>query len=165
LPGCAGGSGKRSFTFSLGATPARFDLVSPDEVLFCRVQSFGFGYLDGHLSVRSKDGLSGSNRPGAYHGPRESRQLVSGTAEARIQPYERWGVWRPGILVLCNGARSRRRWLAALAGARLVACSSRRGRWQRAVSVIFLYNSRLGPVSVDAWMDGRGMFAFPGDAR
>jgi hypothetical protein len=85
---------KKSFIFSLGASPARFDLVSPDWALYCMSWSFGFGYGGGDLFVRNNGGGCGSAGQGDYAGPREKGQLVGGAAEASLQSYERWEMWR-----------------------------------------------------------------------
>jgi hypothetical protein len=60
-----------SFIFSLGATPARFDLVEPEEALFCMDVRFVFGYRYGDLCVSSNGYGCGSCDQRYYAGPRE----------------------------------------------------------------------------------------------
>jgi hypothetical protein len=85
---------KRSFIFSLGAAPARFDLVKPTEALNCDALSFEFGYGSCDLVVWSKGKGCGSFGDGTYAGPRGEGQLIGGTAEHYRHPYERWELWR-----------------------------------------------------------------------
>jgi hypothetical protein len=86
---------KGSFIFSLGATPARFDLVKPGAALFCNNQHFGFGPGEGgDLTVWSDGTGCGSRGQLAYAGRREVGQLIGATAEACYQWYERWELWR-----------------------------------------------------------------------
>jgi hypothetical protein len=85
---------KGSFIFSLGATPTRFDLVKPKNALYCTGESFGFGYGSYDLYVASDGRGCGSCDQGDYAGPREKGQLIGGTAEAYLQRYERWELWR-----------------------------------------------------------------------
>jgi hypothetical protein len=69
---------KGSFIFSLGATPARFDLVESERALHCRHTSFVFGYDSSDLYVTS-GGVSGSRDEGDYAGAtgrRDRRHLV-----------------------------------------------------------------------------------------
>jgi hypothetical protein len=91
--GRAADPAKGSFIFSLGATPARFDLVKPDEALYSGQGGFEFGvYSD--LFVTNDGGCCGSFGEGNYAGPREKGQLVGGTGDDYRQPYERWELWR-----------------------------------------------------------------------
>jgi hypothetical protein len=83
-----------SFIFSLGATPARFDLVIPKWALFGMGFGFQFGSRSGELFVSSDGHGCSSARQGAYAGPREPGQLIGGTAGDYQQPYERWELWR-----------------------------------------------------------------------
>jgi hypothetical protein len=85
---------KGSFIFSLGATPARFDLVNPEMALCCCGAFFGFGRYGGELCIWGSGGGCGSVGQGDYAGQREMGQLVGGTAELRLWPYERWELWR-----------------------------------------------------------------------
>jgi hypothetical protein len=92
-PELAADPAKGSFIFSLGATPARFDLVKPEKALICTFWSFVFGYgFDLYVS-RVGSGC-GSESQGDYAGPRERGQLIGGTTESRVQPYGRWELWR-----------------------------------------------------------------------
>jgi hypothetical protein len=89
---------KGSFIFSLGATPARFDLVNSDKALYCYNDWFGFGYLGDDLYVWSNGDGCGScdehvDGQSAYTGPRGQGQLVGATVSER-EPYERWELWR-----------------------------------------------------------------------
>jgi hypothetical protein len=84
---------KDSFIFSLGATPARFDLVKSERALYCGA-GFQFGYDRGDLYVCNDGRLCGSEGQGDYAGPREMGQLIGGTAEECCGPYERWELWR-----------------------------------------------------------------------
>jgi hypothetical protein len=83
-----------SFIFSLGATAARFDLVKPEEALYCCGIFLGFG--DCGIDLRIWNGIYGCGSFGqaGYAGPRDPGQLVGGTAETCRQPYERWELWR-----------------------------------------------------------------------
>jgi hypothetical protein len=92
----AGGDpAKGSFIFSLGETPARFDLITPEQALFNGVAYFGFGPNNGgDLTVWSEGNGCGSWGQRAYAGPREMGQLVGGTTAAYYQPYEVWELWR-----------------------------------------------------------------------
>jgi hypothetical protein len=92
--GAAADPAKRSFIFSLGATPARFDLVNPQVALYCTSWAFGLGAGSSDLFVGGDGWGSGSLGQGAYAGPREPGQLIGGTAGAYCQPYERWELWR-----------------------------------------------------------------------
>jgi hypothetical protein len=83
-----------SFIFSLGATPARFDLINPERALDCSEGFFGFGYYGSDLFVWGNGDGCGSDGEASYAGPRETGQLVGGTARAYKQPYERWELWR-----------------------------------------------------------------------
>jgi hypothetical protein len=86
---------KNSFIFSLGATPARFDLAQPENALYCAGGRIVFGRGSDDLCVWGSNGLGcHSLCRGAYAGPREPGQLVGGTANSRYQPYERWELWR-----------------------------------------------------------------------
>jgi hypothetical protein len=80
---------KGSFIFSLGATPARFDLVKSEQALYCGPRGIQFGY-NGDLVVLNYAAGCGSSDQGDYAGPRESGQLIGGPAAA----YERWELWR-----------------------------------------------------------------------
>jgi hypothetical protein len=96
-PGCdetAADPAKGSFIFSLGATPARLDVVDPEEALYCDAWSFGFGNDGGDLFVWGDGAGCGPREQGDYAGPREKGQLIGGTAEDFVQPYERWELWR-----------------------------------------------------------------------
>jgi hypothetical protein len=103
---------KGSFIFSLGATPARFDLVTPGTALYCDAVSFGFGG-GGDLVVLSDGNGCGSFSSETYAGPRGKRQfnggttgtwyqsyergqgqLIEGTAKKWYEPCERWELWR-----------------------------------------------------------------------
>jgi hypothetical protein len=84
---------KGSFIFSLGATPARFDLVDPVNAVFCTTWGFGFGYSC-DLFVCSDGRGCGSCGQRHYAGPHEKGQLIGATPEAHRQPYERWELWR-----------------------------------------------------------------------
>jgi hypothetical protein len=84
---------KGSFLFSLGGTPARFDLVNPKQALRCGITFFGFGDDGGDLFVWNSGKGCGSEGEMAYSGPREAGQLV-GTDGDGDQPYERWELWR-----------------------------------------------------------------------
>jgi hypothetical protein len=85
---------KGSFIFSLGATLARFELVRPEQAIFCTVLRFGFGYVSRDLYVW-KDGRDcGSDGAGDYAERRGEGQLIGGPADAHRQPYERWELWR-----------------------------------------------------------------------
>jgi hypothetical protein len=81
---------KASFIFSLGAIPARFDLVKPERALYCGSWGFEFGHPSGDLFVLTNGKGCGSLCQGDYAGPREPGQLIGGTAEGYYQPYERW---------------------------------------------------------------------------
>jgi hypothetical protein len=85
---------KDSFIFSLGATPARFDLVRSENALYCTGRSFGFGRVRVGLFVSSRGKGCGACGQGDYAGPRLKGQLIGGTAETWEQPYERWELWR-----------------------------------------------------------------------
>jgi hypothetical protein len=85
---------KDSFIFSLGATPARFNLVKPEHALFCHALMFEFGYGSNDLFVWNDGAGCGSRDQGAYAGPRQRGLLVGATTEACKQPYERWELWR-----------------------------------------------------------------------
>jgi hypothetical protein len=85
--------GKSSFIFSLGATPARFDLVKPETALWCSSRRFEFGYGD-DLFVRNDGDGCGSSGQRDYAGPRKKGELVGAPADASRQPYERWELWR-----------------------------------------------------------------------
>jgi hypothetical protein len=84
---------KDSFIFSLGATPARFDLVNPGNALSCVRNHFGFGGDGYDLCILSDGKGCGSLGWVNYSGPRERGQLVGGTALSSMQPYERWELW------------------------------------------------------------------------
>jgi hypothetical protein len=84
---------KGSFIFSVGATPARFDLVKPEWALFCANKRFGFGHF-GDVFVCNDGYGCVSYGQGDYAGPHERWQIVGGTAEGHYQPYERWELWR-----------------------------------------------------------------------
>jgi hypothetical protein len=88
-----GDPAKGSFIFSLGATPARFDLVNPNGALFCTRVGFGFGD-DCDLFIFTTGLGCGSLGQEDYARPREMRQLIGGTAQDCFQPYERWELWR-----------------------------------------------------------------------
>jgi hypothetical protein len=90
----AGVPAKGSFIFSLGALPARFDLVKSETALVCGFLWFAFGRAPSDLFIRSDSRDCGSYGQGDYAGPREKGQLVGGTAETWLQPYERWELWR-----------------------------------------------------------------------
>jgi hypothetical protein len=83
-----------SFLFSLGATPARFDLVKPWQALYSGSGGFRFGGFSSDLHVWGDGRGCGSRGQGAYAGPREPGELIGGTAEDYEQPYERWELWR-----------------------------------------------------------------------
>jgi hypothetical protein len=85
---------KGSFIFSLGAIPARFELVDPERAVCCDWTDFGFGSGGRDLYIRSEGDGCGSERQGDYAGPRGKGQLIGGTAETYKQPYERWELWR-----------------------------------------------------------------------
>jgi hypothetical protein len=95
---------KGSFIFSLGATPARFDLISPENALSCTSWSFGFGDppFDSLFDPSSgacdlsvcDDGGCWADGQGAYAGPREEGQLIAGSVGTYKEPYERWELWR-----------------------------------------------------------------------
>jgi hypothetical protein len=85
--------GKDSFIFSLGATSARFDLVDPKTPLYCTSDGFAFGCPSDLFVFTAREGC-GSVGQGDYAGPRESGQLIGGTAATWFQPYERWELWR-----------------------------------------------------------------------
>jgi hypothetical protein len=85
---------KGSFIFSLGATPARFDLVNPGNALYCGPWQFGFGYGNSDLIIFATGAGCCSEGQGDYAGPREKGQLIGGTAKMRYEPYERWELWR-----------------------------------------------------------------------
>jgi hypothetical protein len=94
-----------SFIFSLGAAPARFDLVRPGDALYCCPGYFQFGLCSAELFVFCDGRGCGSNNAdgeGTYAGPREKGQLVGATAGNYTQPYERWELWR-----LCFAAAPR----------------------------------------------------------
>jgi hypothetical protein len=89
---------KGSFIFSLGAAPARFDLVNPEEALYCCHNYFGFGYDANDLFVWDDGDGCGScadfqHGRSAYTGPRGQGQLV-GATDGYNEPYERWEPWR-----------------------------------------------------------------------
>jgi hypothetical protein len=92
--GKAADPAKGSFIFSLGATPARFDLVNPARALRCGEMVFVFGDGGDDLYIWNDGDGCGSNGEGAYAGPRQRGQLIGGTAEAFKQAYERWELWR-----------------------------------------------------------------------
>jgi hypothetical protein len=85
---------KGSFIFSLGATPARFDLVEPRHALYCDDLVFEFGIGGKDLIILSQSEGCGSGGQGVYAGPREKGQLIGGGAGDWMQPYERWELWR-----------------------------------------------------------------------
>jgi hypothetical protein len=85
---------KGSLIFSLGATPARFDLVNPELALYCSSAGFVFGYGSADLFVWGNGDDCGSDSEASYAGPREKGQLIGGTTEDYFQPYERWELWR-----------------------------------------------------------------------
>jgi hypothetical protein len=85
---------KLSFLFSLGANPARFDLVNREDALHCSFVWFAFGCAPSDLFVYSHGHGCGSNAQGAYAGPGGKGQLVGATAEMHYEPYERWELWR-----------------------------------------------------------------------
>jgi hypothetical protein len=85
---------KDSFIFSLGATPGRFDLVRPDNALYCDGSSFEFGFDGDDLYVWSDGDGCGSNGQLDYTGPREPGELVGATGGVYRQPYESWELWR-----------------------------------------------------------------------
>jgi hypothetical protein len=92
--GAAADPANGSFIFSLGATPARFDLIQPDEALFCCWGWFEFGSGTSELYVMNNGGGCGSEGQGDYAGPRERGQLIGRTVDDYRQPYERWELWR-----------------------------------------------------------------------
>jgi hypothetical protein len=105
---------KGSFIFSLGATPARFDLVRPESALCCDWKLFGFGcsvdkvrlmddgsivcsYTHNDLYIRNNGWGCGSLSSGDYDARgRRDGQLIGATATEGYycQPYERWELWR-----------------------------------------------------------------------
>jgi hypothetical protein len=85
----ASDASESSFIFSLGANPARFDLVKPDVALYCTKWSFGFGHESRDLYVLNYGDGCGSLGGGDYAGPRGYGQLVDATAGACYQRYER----------------------------------------------------------------------------
>jgi hypothetical protein len=83
---------KGSFIFSLGAAPARFDLLTADAPLYCGDIGFQFGRAD--LYVLGDGDGCGSSDNRDYVGSRGSGQLIGGTAESARQRYVRWELWR-----------------------------------------------------------------------
>jgi hypothetical protein len=83
-----------SFIFSLGATPARFDLVRPDCALFCGDGVFDFRFAGGDVFVWGNGDGCGSCGSREYAGSCEPGQLVGATGGVYKQPYERWDLWR-----------------------------------------------------------------------
>jgi hypothetical protein len=80
---------KGSFIFSVGATSARFDLVTSEQALYCGPRGIQFGY-NGDLVVLTHAAGCGSSDQGDYAGRREPGQLIGGPAAA----YECWELWR-----------------------------------------------------------------------
>jgi hypothetical protein len=96
--GGAADPAKGSFIFSLGATPARFDLIGPEGALFCGDDLFGFGCEGDDLFVYNDGDGCGScdefeDDQSAYTGPRGKGQLVGATV-GDTEWYERWELWR-----------------------------------------------------------------------
>jgi hypothetical protein len=83
---------KDSFIFTLGATPARFDLVDPGKALYRCDDFFGFGDGGNDMYLWGGDGCASFGQV-SYAGPREKGQFIGGTAETWCQPYERWELW------------------------------------------------------------------------
>jgi hypothetical protein len=82
-----------SFIFSLGAIPARFNLVEREAaVRFCRF-GFMFGAREDLFMWNGGRGC-GSDGQLDYAGPRERGELIGGNAAMHRQPYVRWELWR-----------------------------------------------------------------------
>jgi hypothetical protein len=95
------------FIFSLGATPARFDLVNREKAVHSNRCFFGFGDCGNNLYVCNSGLHYGSVGQRDFAGPRGRGQLVGRTVGDWIQSFEGRELWHLGVSISPDGWRGR----------------------------------------------------------